>query len=214
MIGYEITYDKDAVKEAIDYFQFVGGNTDRAMTSAINTTLTRSRKLAVAEMETQVNLDAKYIRSKLNLIRSSRRNLIGKVVAESRGLLMSKYATDPQINTDETWQRAPLNPARGIEVKVKPTGPVKRMSTDYFYMILPTSHALAIVRRRTSQEISRRSETNSKSRGGKIDVAYAPSVSQVFNEVRGIILEDSATIFQDRLLVAMNNILKKKYPEE
>jgi hypothetical protein len=119
--------------------------------------------------------------------------------------LLSKYSTDSQVSSDKIgWIKPPDTPARGIRVKVKPSGPTKPLGKDFFYMVLPKSRALAIVRRR---------ETPGP-QGGLIDVAYSPSLSQVFNTVRDDVLPEAGNIYQDELLDAMRSILARQYPKE
>lgn len=206
MIGYEVTYDKEQVADAISYFEFVGGNTDRAFSIAINRTTKKVKTISSRHIRNQVRLKASYVNEKkqLDVAQANRNKLVGKVFAGSRGLLLSKYSTDPQLNGKTTWLLPPPVPTRGIRVKVKPTGTTKSLSKDYFYMVLKNSKALGIVRRKTTPG----------AQGGTIDVAYSPSVSQVFNTVRDDILQESAGIYEYELLDAMRFILAKKYPKE
>ena len=205
MIGYNISANKDQIADAISLFEFVGGNSDDALRVAINRAAPKVRTKASQAIRGQVRLKAAYVNGELTIRKASRSKLSGAISAPSRGLLLSKYSTDAQVSSEKiSWLKPPNAPARGIKVKVKPTGPSKPMGSAFFYMVLPKSRALAIVRRRDTPG----------PQGGKIDVAYAPSLSQVFNTVRDDVLPEAGKIYQDELLDAMRFLLAKKYPKE
>jgi hypothetical protein len=71
-------------------------------------------------------------------------------------------------------------------------------------MVLKNSHALGIVARL---------DTPGK-RGGRFEVFNSPSLSQVFDTVRGDVLPTASTEYQAQLLDAMRYLLVKKYPPE
>lgn len=205
MINYQVKVDEAAIADAVSLFEFVGGNSTDAVRIAINKAAPQVRTKASAAIRTQVRLKAGYVRDRLTIRRATRQNLNGAIRTPSRGLLLSKFSTDTRITSDKvSWLIPPDEPARGIRVKVKPEGPIKPLSDDHFYMVLPKSRALAIVRRR---------ETPGP-RGGKIKVLYGPSLSQVFNTVRDDVLPEAADIYQSQLLDAMRFLLAKKYPVE
>lgn len=205
MIKYEITADKEQLKEAISLFEFVGGNTSEAMRVAINKALRPVKTLAGRAIRSQVRLKAAFVNERLTVSRASKNKLSGAIRTPSRGLLLSRYSTDTQISGNKvSWLKPPPLPKQGIRVKVKPSGPPQRMSRDFFYMVLPGSRALAIVKRRDKPG----------PKGGKIDVAYAPSLSQVFNTVRDDVLPEASEIYQAQLLDAMRFVLQKRFPKE
>lgn len=205
MTTYTVSANKEQIAEALSFFEFVGGQTTDAIRIAINRSAPKVRTRASSAIRTQVRLQAKYVNDRLTITRATRQNLSGAIQTPSRGLLLSKFSTDTQVSSDKvSWLIPPPLPARGIKVKVKPTGTSKPLSNDHFYMILPNSRALAIVRRR---------ETPGP-KGGKIDVLYGPSISQVFNTVRDDVLPEASDIYQEELLDAMRYILAKRYPQE
>lgn len=205
MISYNVSANKEQIADAISLFEFVGGNTTDAVRIAINRSAPKVRTKASQAIRSQVRLKAAYVNERLTIRRASKSNLSGSIATPSRGLLLSKYSTDTQVASDKIgWIKPPEVPARGIRVKVKPSGPTKPLGKEFFYMVLPKSRALAIVRRR---------ETPGP-QGGLIDVAYSPSLSQVFNTVRDDVLPEAGNIYQDELLDAMRFILAKQYPKE
>lgn len=205
MISYGVSANKEQIADAVSLFEFVGGNTQDAVRIAINRAAPRVRSKASQAIRSQVRLKAAYVNERLTIRKASRNKLSGSIATPSRGLLLSKYSTDSQVSSDKIgWIKPPDTPARGIRVKVKPSGPTKPLGKDFFYMVLPKSRALAIVRRR---------ETPGP-QGGLIDVAYSPSLSQVFNTVRDDVLPEAGNIYQDELLDAMRSILARQYPKE
>lgn len=216
-ITYSVEADSDDLREARSLFEFVGGNSEDAVRVAINRTGPKVRTKASKAIRSQVRLKARFVKEKLKFKRASRKNLSGAITTPSRGLLLTRYSTDPKIGGSKgQWAKPPPIPSRGIKVKVKPTGRPKTMSNNWFYMVLKDSKALGIVRRRSSGEIAaaRSKGKGGGSRGGKIDVAYGPSISQVFNTVRDDVLPEASEIYQGELLDAMRFLLTKKFPKE
>jgi len=213
-VQYEIKADSDQVQEALTYFKFVGGNTDRAVSIAINRSLGPIRTKASEAIRTQVRLKAGYVKNRLVITKSTRRTLSGSIKTPSRGILMTKYVTDTAISngSDGPWQgTAPPAPPRGIRVKIKPSGGTLSISSDStkptpFYMKFRNGY-LGVVRRKTSDEITAKSP-------GAVKVYKSPSLSQVFNTVREEVLPEAGTRYQKELIDAMNYVLKQQYPPE
>lgn len=207
MISYEIKPDEAQLAEAKSLFEFVGGNSGDAIRVAINRSAPKVRTKASQAIRTEVRLQAAYVNQRLVIRKASRANLSGAITTPSRGLLLSKFSTDSQVSGDKvSWIKPPDEPPRGIRVKVKPSGPIKAVGGDPkpFYMVLPKSRQLAIVRRRQTLG----------AQGGEIEVLYGPSLSQVFNTVRGDVLPEAGQIYQAELLDAMRFLLAKQYPRE
>lgn len=217
MISYKVEANKDQIADAVSLFEFVGGNSSDAVRVAINRAAPRVRTKASSEIRTQVNLTAGYVRERLTITKASKAQLSGAIQTPSRGLLLSKFSTDKNASSEKvTWLKPPPMPPRGIKVKVKPSGGTKPMGDNYFYMVLPKSRALGIVRRLTKNEQNAAQAKGSGpgSQGGTIKVAYGPSLSQVFNSVRDDVLPEASEIYQTELLDAMRYLLSKQYPKE
>lgn len=205
MISYRASPDKDQLADAMSLFEFVGGNADEAIRVAINRTAPKVRTRASQAIRSQVRLAAAYVNERLTIRRATRQNLSGAIQTPSRGILLPRYSTDSLISGDRvSWIKPPPTPPRGIRVRVKPGGPIKPMGRSFFYMVLPKSRALAIVRRRDAPGPM----------GGKIDVKYGPSLSQVFNTARDDVLPEASEIYQAELLDAMRYLLQKQHPQE
>jgi hypothetical protein len=212
-IGYNVEVDQSQVDEALSLFKFIGGNSSDAVRIAINKSGPPVRTEASKQIRTQVRLKAAYLnerdssgRQRLAFIRASKSSLTGRITTPSRGLLLSRFSTDAQLNSKVSWIKPPPIPARGVRVKVKPSGSTKTMGREWFYMILPESRALGIVRRRPNGETG--------PQGGRYDVGYGPSVSQVFNDVRDVVLPLAGERYQTELGKAIAFLLRKEFPKE
>lgn len=217
MIQYKVSADLDQIADAVSLFEFVGGNSSDAVRVAINRAAPKVRTKASSAIRTQVRLTAGYVRERLAITKATKASLSGAIQTPSRGLLLSKFSTDKNASSEKvTWLKPPPMPPRGIKVKVKPSGGSKPMGDDYFYMVLPKSRQLGIVRRLTKSEqnAAQASGSGPGSQGGKFKVAYGPSLSQVFNTVRDDVLPEAGDIYQTELLDAMRFLLTKRYPQE
>jgi hypothetical protein len=207
-VAYAVQVDPAQVKDAVSLFEFVGGNTDEALRVSINKTAPKTRTIASREIRNQVRLQAAYVNERLSIIKATRKNLSGRIRAASRGLLLSRFSTDPLIASDKAgWIRPPLVPGGGIRVRVKPDGAPKTVTGDSetrgnkpFYMVINGGQNVAIAARLTGSK--------------KIKVFSGPSLSQVFNTVRADVTPQAAEIFEAELLDAMRYLLVKKYPPE
>lgn len=205
--AYRVDVDKTQLAEAISLFEFVGGNTTDALRVAINKTTPKIRTLSSSKIREQVRLSASYVRGKLTIRKATKANVSGAINTPKRGLLLTKFSTDPTIASDGVrWIRPPLVPTSGIRVKVKPTGAAKIVSPGAtgakpFYIILKDSKALGIARR------------NSKNRND-IEVLHGPSLSQVFDDVRQDVTPAAQDELNRQVIDAMRYILVKKYPPE
>lgn len=204
MISYNVQVDEVAVKDAASVFEFVGGNSADALRIAINKTTPKIRTLASKQIRTQVRLSAAYVGERLLITKATRNKLTGAIQTPSRGLLLSRFSTDPLIAGDKVgWIRPPLVPPGGIRVKIKPDGATKGApgigKNRPFYMVLNKGANVGIMARDA---------------GGKTQALYGPSLSQVFNTVRDKVLPEAGAELQAQLLDAMRYLLVKKYPPE
>jgi len=206
-VEYIITTDETQIAEAMALFKFVGGNIDDAIRIAINKTAPKVRTMASKAIREQVRLKAAYVNERLTITKATRKNLLGAIRTPTRGLLMSRFSTDPQIASDSiSWIKPPPVPSGGIKVKVKPTGSSvpfngKGIDGKPFYIVLKNARAIGIAGRNADGS-------------GKLKVFHGPSISQVFNTVRDDILPAAADEYQAQILDAMRYLLAKKYPPE
>jgi hypothetical protein len=207
-VEYTIAPNQEQLAEAIALFRFVGGNTDDAVRIAINKTAPKIRTAASRAIREQIRLKAAYVNERLVVAdpRATRRNLKASIRTPTRGLLMSRFSTDPQIaDPSISWIKPPPVPPGGIKVKVKPTGSAKvfqgrGIDGKPFYLVLKNSRAIGIAGRETGT--------------GKLKVFHGPSISQVFNDVRDDVLPQAAEEYQAQILDAMRYLLTMRYPPE
>lgn len=202
---YTVQVDQAAVADAASLFEFVGGNSADALRIAINKTAPKIRTAASKAIRTQVRLSASYVGERLEIVKATRARLTGAIQTPSRGLLLSRFSTDPLIAGEKVgWIRPPLVPPGGIRVKVKPDASPKVVQGDGvrkpFYMVLNKGANVGIMRRTGV--------------GRKVEALYGPSLSQVFNTVRGDVLPEAGAELQSQLLDAMRYLLVKQHPAE
>lgn len=201
-LTYDIAINESQLQDAISLFEFVGGNTSDAVRIAINKAAPKVRTRSSSAIRGQVRLTAAYVRERLTIRKAFRSSLTGAVQTPARGLLLSRFSTDPLIAGDRVgWIKPPAVPARGIQVKVKPDGDTRAVGGKPFYIVLKNSGALGIARRTGTGRSS-------------IEVLYGPSLSQVFSTVRADVLPAAADEYQAQLVDAMRYILAKKFPPE
>lgn len=206
--AYSVTVDPAQLAEATSLFKFVGGNTDEALRVAINQTTPRTRTASSRLIREQVRLKAGYVSERLTIIKATRKALSGRISAQKRGLLLTRFSTDPLIAGDKVgWIRPPSVPPQGIRVKVKPTGSPQVVEggpdtagNKPFYMVLNKGQNIGIAARLTGTR--------------KVKVFHGPSLSQVFDDVRRDVTPQAQQIFRDELIDAMRYILAKKYPPQ
>ena len=203
-ISYNVEIDKAAVAEAVSLFEFVGGNSEDALRVAINKAAPKIRTAASKAIREQVNLKAAYVGDRLTFKRATKSDMSASISTPSRGLLLSRFATEPNISNESiSWIKPPPAPYGGHYVKIKPGGPQVKIGrggdSKPFYIVLKNSRALGIARRKAS---------------GEIDVLHGPSLSQVFNTVRDDVLPAAGAELQAQLLDAMRYLLVKKFPAE
>lgn len=203
MTAYTIEVDEAQIAEAKAFFTFVGGNSEKALQVAINRAGPIIKVDASKRIREDINLKASYVKGRLEFIGARKGSLTGRISANRRGILLSRFSTSPQVrDPGRKWNKPPPLPARGIRVKVKPKNGTKAMTRSAFYMVLKDSLALGIVTRD-------RSKTN-----GQYDVKHGPSVSQVFDDTRAKILPKAGQTLTDELARAMGFLLRKQFPKE
>jgi hypothetical protein len=206
MISHTVQVDEVAVKDAAALFEFVGGNSDEALRIAINKTTPKIKTLASKQIRTQVRLQASYVGERLTVTKATRKRITGAIGTPTRGLLLSRFSTDPLIAGEKVgWLKPPLIPSGGIRVKIKPnaspTGAPGIGTNKPFYMVLNQGANVGIMVR------------TGKARKD-VKTLYGPSLSQVFNTVRAEVLPAAGAELQAQLLDAMRYLLVKKYPPE
>jgi len=207
-ITTNVEVDQAQVREALSILEFCGGRSKDAIRVAINKTGPKFKTAASRAIREQIRLKAAYVNKRIDFVRATNKNLSGAIKTPSRGILLSRFSTDTKVaNENISWLKPPPIPSRGIAVKVKPKGSAKQLDSSFFYMALPKSRALAIVRRRAPGSFG--------PQGGKYEVAYGPSISQVLqNDTRERLLPEAGEELTKQMLDAVRFLLQKKYPKE
>ncbi|MEY5098586.1 MAG: hypothetical protein RJA36_1305 [Pseudomonadota bacterium] len=207
-VAVSVQIDAEQVADARALFEFVGGNSADALRVAINKAAPKIKTLASRKIRDQVRLPAAYVSERLTLRRATRAALSGAIQTPSRGLLLSRFATDSTVASDKVgWIRPPKVPAGGIKVKVKPDGSTKSVhggpgtTGKVFYVVLNGGNNVGIAARLAGEK-------------RKIKVLSGPSLSQVFNTVRDEVLPEAGQELTDQLLDAMRYLLVMQYPLE
>lgn len=202
----EVEVDRTALNEVRALLAKFSSGAKRAHARSLNQTVTKARTASSQKVRTQVRLNAAYVKSLLAITKASQKKLESKVATKSRGLLLSRFSTNPRIAGDKVgWIKPPPVPARGIRVKIKPSGSPKVFDGDGdtqgkpFYMVLPgTSGRVAIVGRRRKLG----------SKGGEIKVFYGPSLSQVFVDVKEEVGEEMSLYLMQQFEKEIDAILR------
>jgi hypothetical protein len=209
-LSFEFLVSQADVKEAIEAFEFIGGNSEEAIRVAINKTAPRVRTIASSRIREQVRLSASYVGQRLTIRRATRSKLSGAISTPSQGLLLSRFSTDSLISGDRVgWIRAPETPPRGITVKVKPSGAPKRVTGDSetkgqpFYIVLNKGQNVGIAAR-----------LKAGSKRNSVKVFSGPSLSQVFNTVKEDVTAEASAIYSAQLLDAVRFLTLKRMPAE
>lgn len=206
-VEYKIEPNREQLREAIAFFEFVGGNTRDAMRIAINKAGPIIRTESSKQIRSQVRLKAKYVKDRLKFVKSTRAQLSGAIRTPSRGILLSRFSTSSLIAGDKVgWIKPPDVPPRGIKVKIKPTGSPKKVTGGSsthtpFYLVLRNGRLAIAARKKTPGP-----------KGGEIDVFHGPSLSQVFDDVKDDVQPFAREKLTEQLADAMRFILSKRNP--
>lgn len=168
-----IELDESQMGELRLLIENVGDGSKKLLARSLNKTAAKAKTLASVKIRQQVNLKAAYItgskngsKPKLAVVRATYKNLVAKLSAERRGTLMTRYPY--------TMRRR-----GGATVKVKTAGARKELPGAFLVTLRAgdrSVQALAILH----------PDGGTYTTGhARIKVLYAPSVSQVFDDVRG-----------------------------
>lgn len=214
MIATEVKVDQEQIKDAVALFEFIGGNSDQALTVAINKAGPKIRTLSSSKIREQINVTASFIneedssgKKRLYFSRATKYGKTGAIRTQSRGLLLSHFEYGAKVSLFGSI----LTPEQPIKVKVKKgAGQIKQVQGgpdvygDPFYIRLKNSNKVGIgMWRRVKGE-----------RGGRVEIFYGPSVSQVFRDVKDDVTPEAGQELTSQLLLAMNYLLKQQYPVE
>ncbi len=179
----DITGDKAALKT----LRQLGKYGEQAMTRATNNAGRRARTLSSKEIRAQVNLKAGYVRNRLKIKRATRSRPEFVISAAKRGVLMTRY---PYRTT-----------RRGVTVKIKRTGARAVLEGAFVTQVNAGGRKVDVVAVRQPGRFS----TGNR----RFKVLYSPSVSQVFNKVRGEIKPEVDRYFEEQIRKELNQALRR-----
>lgn len=195
MAFVQVYVAKDNRNALVKDLQYIKDGANLALTRALNESSNRAKTRGSQEIRKDVRLKAAYVKSKLKSAKDTPANkatfsrLQSKVSADSRGLLMSKFVTTGIGETP-------------IKSRVKASGAITEWKSAFWLKLRQGKTqdgtlGVFIKRKKLGK------------RGGKFKAVYAPSVSQVFNEVREEIAPEMNDYFIERLNAQMLNIIKR-----
>jgi hypothetical protein len=210
-VGYQIEVNQQQLAEVDSLLRHIKADSDKALTIGANKAGPKIRTLSSKKIREQVRLKAGYVSKHLKFERATKTKP-AKINTPSRGMLLSRFSTDALIaDPDRTsWIRPPEIPARGIRVKVKPSGSATTIGNPPgtvgkpFYLILKNSGRVGIAFRRAKVG----------KEGGKLDVRHGPSLSQVFNGVKDEVLPEASAEFQRQVHEAALFLVRKEAMRE
>jgi hypothetical protein len=212
-VSYTIEPDAEQLAELKRKLEIYGANTDDVLRVAINSTANRARsstampgKGASQRIRATYNIKAaaqdigvtpvKYINDRLKVYRANRANLIGKVYAYRRGILLSHFRLDRGV---------PPTPPGGATVNVRldtgsrRVGRIPETISAPFYIRARSNDQILLVGRRATPG----------PRGGKLREARTLSVSQIFDRLRVEMLSEVKDEFVRQQVSAARYLLTK-----
>lgn len=202
----EVQVDPNKLQEVRRLLATFSDGAARARTRTLNKTVAKGRVESSREIRKQARLSAAYVKSLMTITKASIKRPTAKISTPSRGLLLSRYSTDPNVSKgNHVGTKPPPIPARGIRVKIKPTGGAKvlaggrKIKGKPFYMVLKNANGRVAI-------AGRRAEAGSD--GGKIKVFYGPSLSQVFTDVKETVGEAMAVYQMQQFEKEIDAILR------
>lgn len=210
-IAYDVQINREQLANALELFEFIGGNSEDALRIAINKAGPKVRTLVRRGIRTQVRLSVAYVNERLLFKRATRRRLEGVITTPSRGLRLIKFSTDSTLAGDASWFKPPADwvyrPgsfAPIFHVQVKPKGVTERVDgrpgmSRPFLLVGKSSRALLLVQR---------------DKNDKLHTLYGPSLSQVFNSVRQDVLPSAGDELTRQMTDAIRYLTAKMRPAE
>lgn len=208
---YEVDVDQDTVDEALQLLADVGGNTKLALLRGINKAGGKVRTLVSAKVREQVRLSAQYItgtknspsgKPRLQFFKATFNNLSGRIGTPVRGISLARYSLDKQISGDGVlYLKPPPIPDGGIVAQIKKKGREIQYSNDWFYMVLKGSRRIGIVRWKSE----------ARQEWSDLEVAVAPSLSQVFKQIKDDKIDGTAQrYFREEVIAQVDYLIKRR----
>lgn len=156
----------------------------KIISRALNDTAKKGLQRSSEEIRKQVALKATYVKGKFRISRASYKRLQARLIAEKRGVLMTRY---PHT----------MLKRGGATVKIKTSGSREKLPGAFKTTVQAGSKRVEVLAIAASGKY--------KTGNRKMKVLYSPSVSQVFNTVRDQVdaeLMEFLSVATDRQIAA------------
>lgn len=171
-------------------------NGPKVLSRSLNKTAAKARTVSSKKIREQVNLKAGFVNERLKIDKANWGSLKARLSAKRRGLLIGNYLHGVTGRTAKGNNRygklidynakkkmySVGDLSQPLKLKIKPRGGAKAVPKDWF--ILPKLKGVNI-------------PALAKREGNKLKVIYAPSISQVFSDVRDDIDDDMSGYLLD-----------------
>lgn len=179
----QISFDSQQVSRLLSYLDGIDNGAEKALYRTLTATQKKAKKEASTLIRKQLKLSKAYVDSKLKTGKPSYSNLTASVRAEKRGILLTRFE----------YRKNPIK-GKGYQVKIKPTGGFKNFPHVSLLRNLKNSGVDGLA----SWE------------GGKWEMKYGPSVSQVMNTFLPTLSEQMSTYAAKQLEKEVSGVLRQK----
>ena len=201
--GSSINVSTANVGETVRALTGIRRGQTRVLNRAINRTLTFTRKRADQEIRKEIRLPSRYVKGKLRRKKSNFSTLTGAIQAGYRGTLLSYYMKGARFHKSIGSVIVPVQWNRGdpVKVRVSPNSrlaPLKAKpgySEPWVMGRMPNSGAVGIFM--------------TPKGGGKPEVQYGPSVSQVYNTIKPRIAAEASQKLAENAAREADALLKR-----
>lgn len=186
-------------RQAVASLKRLGSEGLKAMTRATNKAGDKARTLSSREIREDVSLSAAYVRQRLRVRRATFSRLEYTIQTPKRGVLMTRY---PYRELSRGGR------PNGVSVKIKRRGARAKLRSGFVTWLTAGQkkvQAIAVPERSKSGGKRPRYKTGNS----KIKVLYAPSISQVYDSVRGRITPEVLRYFEGQVLRELIQAEKK-----
>ena len=208
---YEVDVNEEQVEEALQLLRDVNGNAKLALLRGINKAGGKIRTMVSSRIRDNVRLSAQYItgtknsptgKPRLQFIKASFAKLEGRISTPVRGISLARYSLDKQISGDGVmYLKPPPIPEEGIVAQIKTKGKAVQYSNEWFYMVLKGSRRIGIVRWKSE----------ARQEWSDLEVAVAPSLSQVFKQIKdGKIDPTAQRYFREEVLAQVDYLVQQR----
>ncbi len=190
---------------------------------AINKTIDKGKTLVSRKIRDEVNLSAAYVGKKLDTVKATQTSLFGKIMADKRGLLLSRYPSSrlsvtarsrskylkgyPSMTDGEVNYPAIGAGRRVHQMSVKTSSTGGRERGKFFLIRLDNSGAIGMAVRTGYNPGKGKSKR--KENKALYKVKYGPSPSQVFNTLKPDLEPLMAAEYQDQFAAQLDYQLSR-----